>query len=281
MSEATLEQKYETMQEILRDLGSVAVAFSAGVDSTFVLKVAVDTLGADRVVAVTGRSNSLAKEEFEQAHELTEAFGAEHVVIDTDEFTNESYTSNPVDRCYHCKTALYTLMKRFIAERGTSAMVSGINADDYGDFRPGIEAGKEQGVRAPVAEAGLTKDDIRALSKRLGLVTHDKPASPCLASRVPYGEPITPEKLQMIEEGERFLRGLGVRECRVRHHGNMARIEVPVEFIPILAQPEKASLIDAHFRSLGYNYVALDMKGFRTGSMNEVIAFGKSQPRLD
>ncbi|UCC29703.1 MAG: ATP-dependent sacrificial sulfur transferase LarE [Phycisphaerales bacterium] len=279
MTQPKLDEKYERMQQILRELESVAVAFSAGVDSTFVLKVAIDTLGPKNVVAVTGRSDSLARAEFEEACKLADAVGAEHVILDTDEFENPDYTANPADRCYHCKTALYTRLKGFIAERGIKASVSGNNADDLGDFRPGLQAADEHQVRSPVAEAGLTKGDVRELSKRLGLPTHDKPASPCLASRVPYGEEITPEKLHMIELAEAFLREeMDIRECRVRHHGNLARIEVPPVFIKTLAEPENAARIERHFRSLGYTYVALDLRGFRSGSMNEVIAFGKIQP---
>ena len=277
----TLDEKYERLKEILRESESVAVAFSAGVDSTFVLKVAIDTLGPKHVVAVTGRSDSLAQAEFEQACHLADAVGAEHVTLDTDEFENPNYTANPNNRCYYCKTTLYSHLEKFIAERGIKAMVNGINADDLGDFRPGIQAAHEHSVRAPVAEAGLTKDEVRELSKRLGLPTHDKPASPCLSSRVPYGEEITPEKLRMIERAEAFLREeLGICECRVRHHENLARIEVPPMFIATLAEPENAARIDQFFRSLGYNYVALDLRGFRSGSMNEVIAFGEVQPSL-
>lgn len=282
MSEPTLDEKYQRLQAILRELESVAVAFSAGVDSTFVLKVAVDTLKPENVVAVTGRSDSLARAEFDQARELTTAVGAEHVILDTDEFENPEYTANPSNRCYFCKTTLYEHLERFIAERGIKAMINGINADDLSDFRPGIQAAHEHSVRAPVADAGLTKDDIRELSRRLGLPTHDKPASPCLSSRIPYGEPITPEKLHMIERAEAFLReDMGIRECRVRHHGdNLARIEVPPVFIATLAEPENAARIERELRSIGYHYVSLDLRGFRSGSLNEVIAFGQAQPLL-
>ena len=255
------------------------MAFSAGVDSTLVLKVAIDTLGAGNVVAVTGRSDSLARGEFEQARELAARIGAEHVVLDTDEFENPSYLSNPTNRCYFCKTTLYQHLRRFIAERGLCAIVNGINVDDLSDYRPGIQAADEHGVRRPAAEAGLTKDDIRQLSKRLGLPTFDKPASPCLSSRVQYGEAITPEKLRRIEAGEAFLRELGIRECRVRHHDNVARIEVPPECIRVVAEGDMAARIDAHFRTLGYAYVTLDLRGFRSGSMNEVITLN-TVPRI-
>ncbi len=275
--QATVDQKLAQMQQILRDLKSVAVAFSAGVDSTLVLKVALDTLGPDRVVAVTGRSDSLARAEFEEACRIAAEVGAQHVILDTDEFGNPNYLANPTNRCYFCKTTLYAQLRRFVAERGLNAIVNGINADDLGDYRPGIQAAGEHDVHCPAADAGLTKADVRELSRRLGLPTFDKPASPCLSSRVQYGEAITPEKLRMIESAELFLRSLGVRECRVRHHNNLARIEVPPEFIPLLATPDTSARIDRHFRSLGYQYVCLDLRGFRSGSMNEVIAFGRVQ----
>jgi uncharacterized protein len=274
MTQTALDDKYTRLQRILRDLESVAVAFSAGVDSTLILKVAIDALGPGRVIAVTGRSDSLARAEFEEACAIAANLGAEHKVLDTDEFENPDYLSNPTNRCYFCKTTLYTHLEKFIAERGLKAIVNGINVDDLGDYRPGIEAAREHGVRCPAAEAGLTKADVRELSRRLGLPTHDKPASPCLSSRVQYGEHITPQKLRMIEAAETFLHELGIRECRVRHHDNLARIEVPAEFIPMLAKPDQAARVDAYFRSLGYQYVALDLRGFRSGSMNEVIALG-------
>ncbi len=271
----SFEQKVEHMQSILRELKSVAVAFSAGVDSTLVLKVAIDTLGSDNVVAVTGRSDSLAGAEFDEACELAESLGAEHVVLETDEFDDPNYTANPNNRCYYCKTVLFDHLQRFITRRGIKAIVSGANADDLGDYRPGHQAANEHSVRAPVAEAGLTKGEVRKLSKRLGLPTYDKPASPCLSSRIQYGESITAEKLHMVEAAEAFLRKeMGIRECRVRHHDNLARVEVAVEFIPTLANPENAARIDRYFRSLGYNYVTLDLRGFRSGSMNEVIQLG-------
>ncbi len=279
MTQTALDDKYTRLQRILRDLESVAVAFSAGVDSTLILKVAIDALGLGQVIAVTGRSDSLARAEFEEACTLAASLGAEHVVLDTDEFENPDYLSNPTNRCYFCKTTLYTHLAKFIAERGLKAIVNGINVDDLGDYRPGIEAAREHGVRCPAAEAGLTKADVRELSRRLGLPTHDKPASPCLSSRVQYGEHITPQKLRMIEAAETFLHELGIRECRVRHHDNLARIEVPPEFIPMLAEPDQAARVDAYFRSLGYQYVALDLRGFRSGSMNEVIALGTVRPR--
>ncbi|MFQ5415015.1 MAG: ATP-dependent sacrificial sulfur transferase LarE [Phycisphaerae bacterium] len=269
-----LERRYARMQDILRELRRVAVAFSAGVDSTLVLKVAVDTLGPENVVAVTGRSDSLARSEFAEACALAESVGAEHVVLDTDEFDNPDYVTNPPDRCYHCKTALYDRLAGLVAERGLCAAVNGINADDLGDHRPGIEAAREHGVRAPAAEAGLTKRDVRALADRLGLANRAKPASPCLSSRIPYGEAVTVEKLRMIEAAEGFLHDLGFAVCRVRHHGDLARIEVPREMIAQLAAPGVVERVDRRLRDIGYRYVALDLRGFASGRMNEVITVG-------
>ena len=275
-----LDARVEHLRDIVADLESVAVAFSGGVDSTFVLKAAVDVLGPDRVVAVTGRSPSVPQSDIEDASRMAALIGVEHVFLQTDEFANEDYVSNPTNRCYFCKTTLYTHMWAFIAERGLKAIVNGINADDLGDFRPGIQAAGEFGVRSPLAEAGLTKEDIRALSRYAGLPTAEKPASPCLSSRVQYGERITPDKLRRIESAERFLREMGVTECRVRHHETIARIEAPPRFFALLTESEAAARIDRHFRSLGYAYVTLDLRGFRSGSMNEVIAFGAVQPSL-
>lgn len=269
--------KVEEARAILRSLGRVAVAFSGGVDSTFVLKLAVQTLGRENVLAVTGQSASIASAEVEEAIRLAQAIGAEHVVIDTQEFNDPDYIANPTNRCYYCKTELYTRMKPFIAERGFDAIVNGTNADDLGDYRPGLSAAGEHSVRAPAAEAGLTKPEIRVLSAEMGLPTHDKPAGPCLSSRVQYGESITPEKLRMIEAAETMLHELGFRECRVRHHDKLARIEVPAGQIERLASPDLRLKVDAAFRELGYQYVCIDIRGFRSGSMNEVIAFGVKQ----
>lgn len=272
-----IDQKLDRMEALVRPLERVAVAFSAGVDSTFVLKVAADVLGVRNVLAVTGLSDSLARAEFDAAAPLARLIGVEHVVVDTDEFENPDYLSNPTNRCYHCKTALYERMGRLIADRGIGTVLNGINADDLGDWRPGIQAGREFGVHSPAADAGLTKHDIRVLSRRMGLPTHDKPAGPCLSSRVQYGEEITSEKLRRIESCEAFLRELGMRDCRVRHHDALARIEVPAGEIERLADASTRARIDAHFREAGYQYVTLDLRGLRSGSMNEVIAFGRVQ----
>ena len=280
MIDGELQTKLDRMRSILRSLDRVVVAFSAGVDSMLVLKVALDTLGTENVIAATGRSDSLARREFDEACRLAEAVGAEHVVIDTDEFDNPDYLANPANRCYFCKTTLYEHLDRVLSKRGFKAIVNGINVDDLGDWRPGIQAAREHAVHAPAAEAGLTKNDIRALSEEMGLPTYDKPASPCLSSRVQYGEEITPEKLHMIEQAENFLHDIGLRECRVRHHNNLARIEIPVDLIEKYTAPELRARIDAKLREIGYAYVAIDLRGFRSGSMNEVIAFGQVQPQF-
>jgi len=271
MTSHTLDDKLEKLREILQELGSAAIAFSGGTDSALLLQVAADVLGADRVVAVTGRSDSIARSELESSRDLAEAMGVEHVVLDTDEFDDPNYTQNPTNRCYFCKDHLYTQMAGFVKRRNIAAILSGTNADDRGDYRPGLHAADEHGVRAPLAEAGLTKADVRDLSRRYGLPTHDKPASPCLSSRIPYGEAVTSEKLRMIEAAEAYLHDMGIRECRVRHHGQLARIEVPQEWLPKLAEDEHATRVDAYFRDLGFQYVSLDLRGFRSGSLNEVI----------
>lgn len=277
MPDIALDQKLFKMQEILRSLERVAVAFSAGVDSTFVLKVAIDTLGSGNVVAVTGRSDSLAEGEFEESRQLAHGMGAQHVVIETQEFNDPNYLANPANRCYFCKSELYSRLDTFIRERGLRAAINGVNADDYKDWRPGLQAAQEHTVRAPCAEAGMTKADIRALSERFGLPTFDKPASPCLSSRVQYGEHITPAKLKQIERSEALLKSLGFRECRVRHHNNLARVELPVDEIERACRPDVRDRIDAGLREFGYAYVTIDLRGFRSGSLNEVIAFGARQ----
>jgi len=271
----TIDDKLAQVQEILRSLKRVAVAFSAGVDSTFLLKIAVDTLGPGNVVAVTSKSASLAQAEFDEAVKFADRMGVEHVVVETGELDNPDYANNPTNRCYYCRSELYQFLDKLIAERGLNAGVNGTNADDHKDYRPGNQAAREHKVRSPCAEASMTKQDIRVLSKRMGLSTFDKPASPCLASRVPYGETITAEKLEQIEKAEAYLRSLGFRECRVRHHGQLARIEVSAKDIPRAIEPAMREKIDTALREIGYHYVAIDLRGFRSGSLNEVIADSK------
>ncbi|MCH7720187.1 MAG: ATP-dependent sacrificial sulfur transferase LarE [Planctomycetes bacterium] len=277
MSDSTLHNKFDEMKRLIGEMERVAIAFSGGADSAFVLKVARDVLGAENVLAVTGRSDSLASRELDGATRLARDLGVEHVVLDTNEFQNPDYLANPHNRCYFCKVTLYSEIERFIRQRGITQIASGTNADDLSDWRPGLQAAKEHSVRSPAAEAGLTKQEIRLLSRELGLPTFDKPASPCLSSRVPYGEEITPQKLRMIDAAERCLQDHGFRECRVRHHGDLARIEVPVDAIPRLIEPTVSKAVDSRLREIGYAHVTVDLRGFRSGSLNEVIAFGQRQ----
>ena len=274
VSEATLEQKYAQMQESLRSLKRVAVAFSGGVDSTFLLKVAADVLGRENVVAVTAQSGSLAQTERDEALALAKSIGVKHEIIATEELKDPHYLANPANRCYYCRHELFNKLDAYIAQHGYHAVLVGVNTDDYADWRPGIQAGREHHVSAPCADAGLTKTDIRELSQRLGLPTHDKPASPCLATRIRYGETITPQKLRLIESAEAFLKSLGFRELRVRHHDNLARIELPVADIPRACEPAMRTEIERKLRELGYAYVTLDLRGFRSGSMNEILPSG-------
>ncbi len=263
--------KYERLQETLRQMGTVCVAYSGGVDSAFVLAAAVRTLGPDRVTAVTGISPSLPARERAEAAELAQRLGCTHVEIDTTELANEDYASNPSNRCYFCKSDLYTHLERYAREHAIGVMVNGANADDTGDWRPGMKAADEFRVRAPLLEAGLHKDEVRFLSAEMGLPTADKPAMACLASRFPYGTRVTPEALAMVEAAEDYLWELGLRDFRVRHHDTLARVELPVDRIAEFAQPDRRAELLAKFKQIGYTYITLDLQGFRSGSGNEVL----------
>ena len=266
------ERKLARLQEILRGLGRVCIAFSGGVDSTFLLRTAVDTLGADRVLAVIGDSESLPRHDLAEALGLAQEFGVSCQVIQSDEMADSRYAANTPDRCYFCKVALFTKIQQLARERGPAVVLDGTNADDAGDRRPGRRAARELGVRSPLLEAGLTKAEVRELSRRLGLATADKPAQACLASRLPYGTPVTAAVLAQVEAAESFLHHLGFTQVRVRHHGPVARIElVPAELTRLL-DPALRQQVDAHLKGLGYQYVSADLQGYRTGSLNEALS---------
>ncbi len=263
----SLDQKLARMADILRELGTVLVAYSGGIDSTLLLKVAHDTLG-ERAVGVISASESIPSEEVRDALAVAESLGIPVLTTYTTELSDPNYAANPANRCYFCKTALFDELEEIAKREGIAHIVYGANLDDLGDHRPGAVAARERGVRAPLLEAGLDKADIRAAAQQLGVPNWDKPAMACLSSRVPYGTAIDAGVLEQIWRGESFLRGLGFRQLRVRHHGDIARIEVPLDDLSRVVVPETREAIHAHFKSIGYLYVTLDLAGFKSGSMN-------------
>ena len=263
---APAQAKAEVALARLRGLGSTLVAYSGGVDSALLLALSVEALG-DRAIAFTALSPAVAPDELEGARALARRLGAVHVERRSGELEDPRYAANPVNRCYFCKTELYTLAGAEARARGIATVVSGTNADELTDHRPGLLAAGEHAVVQPLAEAGLTKDEIRALSRQRGLSTWDKPQQPCLSSRIPYGTAVTPERLQQLAASEMALRGLGLREFRVRYHGDVGRIEVGEDELPRLLQVREQAA--AALRAAGFKFVALDLEPFRTGRLNE------------
>jgi uncharacterized protein len=267
-----LQEKYNSLQQILKDLGKVVVAYSGGVDSTFLLKAAVDTLGAENVLACIGLSASLAESQYNQAIEGAKIIGAKVLETQVDEVEDNKYAANKADRCFHCKSHLYGILTNIAKEKNFNSVICGCNFDDKDDFRPGNRAAEVFGVGFPLMEAELTKDDIRQLSRQFGLPTADVPASPCLASRVSYGLEITEQRLKQVEQAEDFLRALGLVQFRVRHHDTIARLEVnPQDIEKVTAEPARSQIVEK-FKTLGFKFVTVDLQGFRSGSLNEPLS---------
>ncbi len=267
------DAKRERLAEILRECGSVVIGYSGGVDSVFLARVAVELLGPDRVLAVTGKSDSIASWMEDIAREVAGRFGIPWLEVETREMDDPRYAANPSNRCYFCKSELWGRLRAVAQERGFAAVLDGSNADDVGDHRPGAVAAGENAVRSPLLEAGLTKDEIRAWSRELGLPTWDQPAAPCLASRLPYGLAVTPRRLRQVEAAEVALRALGFRDFRVRHHGEVARLEVhPAEAGRVAGERAR---IDEAVRAAGFRRALLDLQGYRRGALNEGLGEGE------
>lgn len=268
---STLHDKLSQLQQLFQEMDRSLIAYSGGVDSTLVAKIAFDVLG-DRSLAITADSPSLLPEELEDAKIQAAEIGIAHEVVTTNEMDNPNYTSNPINRCYFCKSELHDTLRPLALERGYPYVVDGVNADDLQDYRPGIQAAKERGARSPLAEIGLSKPEVRQLSQYLGLSWWDKPAQPCLSSRFPYGEEITIAKLQRVGRGERHLRQLGLKNLRVRSEGETAKIELPPEQIKEFVLTHDLPQLVAAFQSFGFLYVTLDLEGYKSGKLNQVLS---------